>query len=376
MIHQEVRSPGCRRGERGYALLFALFLVASMILIAAVAAPRVLTEGRREKEAELIWRGKQYTRAIRLYYQKNGKYPPSLEDLEKPDQVGNHYLRKAYKEPMNADGAWRLIYVSPSGQLVGSVNYYSLQDMAAKLGLGLSAGSTGNPLGTQPGTDPNSAAQGAAAAQQGAAFGQQGSGGFAPGQPVQGGQAGQVPPGQQSSPNGQDSSQNSSQSAQGFGQQGFGQQGFGQQGAAGQQIGFGSPQGTQSGFGQGFGQPAAGGQLQAVDGPVFGGSVIGVASKVKKDSIAIYQGTDSYAKWEFIFNPLVSGGLPGQATPGTAAPGTALGLPGSSAATPNRAPWILRNSRWHGNRHGCQSRIRPNASTSHANPSLATILHP
>ena len=320
MIRQGGSSLRSRGGERGYALLFALFLVASMILMAAVAAPRVLTEGRREKEAELIWRGKQYMRAIRLYYQKNGKYPASLEDLEKADQVGNHYLRKAYKEPMNADGSWRLIYVSPSGQLVGSVNYYSLQDMAAKLGLGISAGTTGNTLGTPPGTDPN------AAAQQGGASAQQGTGAFAPGQPLQPGQAGQVPPGQQSNSTGQDSSQ---ASAQGFGQQGFGQQG------TGPQSGFGSPQGTQSGFGQGFGQPAAAGQLQAVDGPVFGGSVIGVASKVKKDSIAIYQGTESYAKWEFIFNPLTNGGLPGQpGTAGAAAPGTAVGLPGSNAAMP------------------------------------------
>ena len=118
-------------GEAGYAMLLAIFLVASLLLFAAVAAPNVLTEGRRLREQEAIWRGNQYVRAIRLYYQKNGKYPSSLEDLTKPNAAGVHFLRKAYKEPMNkADGSWRLIYVTGSGQLVGSVHYHTLQEMA------------------------------------------------------------------------------------------------------------------------------------------------------------------------------------------------------------------------------------------------------
>ena len=118
-------------GEAGYAVLLAIFLVASLLLFAAVAAPNVLTEGRRLREQEAIWRGNQYVRAIRLYYQKNGKYPSSLEDLTKPNAAGVHFLRKAYKEPMNkADGSWRLIYVTGTGQLVGSVHYHTLQEMA------------------------------------------------------------------------------------------------------------------------------------------------------------------------------------------------------------------------------------------------------
>jgi len=30
----------------------------------------------------MIHRGTQYTRAIRLYYKKNGRYPAKIEDLE------------------------------------------------------------------------------------------------------------------------------------------------------------------------------------------------------------------------------------------------------------------------------------------------------
>jgi len=112
-----------RGQEGGYALLMVIFIGTLMLIAAMAAAPSILTEGRREKEKEMIWRGKQYTRGIKLYYRKMGKFPTSLDDLTKP-QMGNiHFMRKAYKDPMNKeDGSWRLIYVGPAGQLIGSLN--------------------------------------------------------------------------------------------------------------------------------------------------------------------------------------------------------------------------------------------------------------
>jgi hypothetical protein len=308
-----------RNRESGYALLMVIFMVASMLLLAAVAAPRILTEGRREKEAELVWRGKQYARAVRLFYQKNGRYPQTLEELSKPSQTGAYYLRKSYKDPVNAaDGKWRLIYVSPSGQLIGSVNYLSLQDMALKLGLGIpGAGNTANPLSPQQGntTDPSQAAAANPNSQQASA---------------QGGatQTSQTaPPGQQ-------------QPTQ-----------AGQQGLTGQGSQTSSP------FASSFGQPTPVSQLAPVDGPVVGASVIGVGSKVKQDSLQIYQGAETYSKWEFIFNSLtianagtagqasgVTGGAPAgaQGAPGIGGAGTGgFGLPGSAAAgtgAPGSAP--------------------------------------
>ena len=318
MRHVTHRRSNARRRESGYALLMVIFMVASLVLLAAVATPRVLTEGRREKEAELVWRGKQYVRAVRLYYQKNGRYPQSLEDLSKPSLTGVHYLRKSYKDPTNsADGAWRLIYVSPSGQLIGSVNYISLQDMALKLGLGIAPGAnSAAALGPQLTGLLGGALAGAASGPQPAA--QQG-GATPPGQTPSSGQ--QTQPGQpgQQAQQGQDAAQSAS----------------------------------------GFGQPTPVSQLQAVDGPVLGGFVVGVGSKVKKDSVQIYQGADSYAKWEFIWNQLTSGLGAGVATPGGApggitgavqptpgAPGASpatIGLPGSAGAgmgagNPNPAP--------------------------------------
>ena len=85
-------------------------------------APNILTQGKREKEAEMIWRGKQYARGIKLYYRKTGKFPTSMDDLTKPKLGSIRFMRQAYKDPMNPkDGEWRLIYVGPSGQLIGSL---------------------------------------------------------------------------------------------------------------------------------------------------------------------------------------------------------------------------------------------------------------
>jgi type II secretory pathway pseudopilin PulG len=119
-----------RRDEAGYTLLLVVFLVASMIIVAGAAAPNLLTQGRREKEEEMIWRGQQYARAIGMYYRKFGKYPTKVEDLTNQTN-GVRFLRKAYPDPMNKDdGSWRFIYVGPNGQLIGSVRQVSLLQTA------------------------------------------------------------------------------------------------------------------------------------------------------------------------------------------------------------------------------------------------------
>jgi|SRR5579859_1049589 len=108
--------------QGGYALLLVVFLTALVLISTMSVGLRVLTEGRRQKEEEMIWRGKQYTRGIKLYYRKFGRFPTSMENLTKP-QTGNiRFMRQAYADPMNKeDGSWRLIYVGPAGQLIGSL---------------------------------------------------------------------------------------------------------------------------------------------------------------------------------------------------------------------------------------------------------------
>jgi hypothetical protein len=121
-----------RREQGGYAYLMAWFMVVALIMASEVAMENILTTGRRQREEELIWRGQQFVRAIRLYYRKTGHYPSTLDDLKK-GMPELHFLRyAAYKDPMKSDDerAWRFIYVNAAGQIIGSVRYATLQQMA------------------------------------------------------------------------------------------------------------------------------------------------------------------------------------------------------------------------------------------------------
>src|ERR1700738_2723992 len=145
-----------------------------MLRATIVAAPAVRTERKREKEEEMIWRGKQYVRAIKLFYRKNGRFPTSLDDLTKPKMGSLRFLRQAYKDPMNKeDGSWRLIYVGPAGPLIGSLKApQTLQTQGA--------GQPGTPaaaLGNQATTQSTSTSQSAFGPQSGgSSFGPQGGG--------------------------------------------------------------------------------------------------------------------------------------------------------------------------------------------------------
>ncbi len=122
------------RREAGYTLLLVVFLVSVMLIAAVAAAPRILTQGRREKEEELVWRGEQYVRAVRLYYRKNARFPQSVEDLTKAKNE-LRFLRKAYTDPMNsADGSWRMLYVLPNGQIIGSTKHHTPLQMPGPAG--------------------------------------------------------------------------------------------------------------------------------------------------------------------------------------------------------------------------------------------------
>ena len=142
-----------RSAEHGYALLVVLFLVTLLVISTAAVAPNILTAGRREKEKEMIWRGKQYTRGVKLYYRKMGRFPTSLDDLTKPKMGSLRFMRQQYKDPMNKqDGTWRFIYVGPAGQLIGSLKPPQQNLNLPQIGAGI-----GTPAGALNG--PNAPAQ-------------------------------------------------------------------------------------------------------------------------------------------------------------------------------------------------------------------------
>jgi len=93
--------------QRGYVLLSLLLAMALLTIAAAVAAPTLATEIRRDREEELIHREMQYRRAIRRFIKQTGRYPMNLEDLDK-GQV--KYLRKRYKDPITGKD-FRLLHM-------------------------------------------------------------------------------------------------------------------------------------------------------------------------------------------------------------------------------------------------------------------------
>ena len=55
----------------------------------------------------------QYSRAIRAYYKKFGRYPTRLEDLDNTNNL--RYLRKHYKDPLNKNKDFRLLHFGEQG---------------------------------------------------------------------------------------------------------------------------------------------------------------------------------------------------------------------------------------------------------------------
>jgi type II secretory pathway pseudopilin PulG len=78
----------------------ALGMMLILLALSLVVLQNFVTDGKRAQEEETIWRGEQYQRAIRLYYHKMGHYPQALQDLQKGG-LQLHFLRQAYKNPMN-----------------------------------------------------------------------------------------------------------------------------------------------------------------------------------------------------------------------------------------------------------------------------------
>lgn len=101
----EHRDPRSYRPTAGYAMAGLLVAVAVMSVMLTAVVPAWTTWAKREREAELIFRGGQYARAVRLYGARFANaYPPDIETL-----VEGRFLRKAYRDPMVQDGQFELV---------------------------------------------------------------------------------------------------------------------------------------------------------------------------------------------------------------------------------------------------------------------------
>ncbi len=263
-----------RSSSNGFALLLVMVAAAVLLIGLTAVLPSIYQEGQREREAELIFRGYQYARAIAGYHQKFQRYPTSVEDLTKLTN-GFRFLRKAYADPMTPGGKWRYIHANAQGVLLDSKTQ------------GPPPGAMG-----QSGANPGAAGFGTSGASGMGGFGQQGTGSSGFGQ--QGSSFGQQSMGGSSF--GQTDSGNSSFGAQGTGGSSFGPQSSDSSGFGTSTGGFssnsnlgGSTSGTQQGSGFSMGSSQGGGTF-----------IVGVASTSHKQSIRTWNQKTHYDEWEFV----------------------------------------------------------------------------
>ena len=237
--------------QRGYILLTLMFFVTVLAIAAMAIVPTVTFQIRRDREEELIHRGVQYSRAVRRYYKKFGRFPTRIEELENTNNI--RFLRKRYKDPVTGKefkilhfGDVKLTFgagiagANPAG--VPTLGGAAMQNMAmqnpalAAAAAGMLANAQG--LNAQ-GTTPNLNAQPADASGQTSTAG----GNAAPGNPADATSSTNAGP-------------------------------------------------TASGPGAGF------------SGPTFGGGpIVGVASTSEKESIREFNKKNHYNQWQFIYDP-------------------------------------------------------------------------
>src|SRR5215467_10637810 len=87
--------------QDGYVLLILLLSVALLSIGFLAMVESIQFQVKRDREEELIHRGVQYSRAVRRFFKKSGRYPTRIEELESTNNV--RFLRKRYKDPMNRD---------------------------------------------------------------------------------------------------------------------------------------------------------------------------------------------------------------------------------------------------------------------------------
>jgi type II secretory pathway pseudopilin PulG len=261
------------RSERGYILITLILFVALIAIAAVVMAPVIAFQVKRDREEELIHRGVQYSRAMKHFVKKFGRYPTRIEELENTNQV--RFLRRRYKDPITGKDFKILrmgdVQLGFAGGVAGAIRVK---------GLNPAGGLPGGTIAQVSGPDANGVPTTMPLA-GGPAVGAN------PGNPAAGAGAATGPNVAQQNPD-ENGGDNETEAAPNKG---------GSLAAAGP----GAP-GTFGAIAQG--SPAPGAQ-------VFGGGpMVGVASTSREKSIRVFNKKDHYYQWQFIYDPSTDrGGL-------------------------------------------------------------------
>ncbi|MGA8088250.1 MAG: type II secretion system protein [Terracidiphilus sp.] len=260
--------------EEGYILVAVIFMLAILILSLSVAIPRVRESIQRDREEETMQRGKQYIRAIQLYYRKFNAYPPNVDALIKTNDI--RFLRKKYIDPTTGKDEWKPILYGQN-KTPQAMGFFGQPLATASLaGIGPAGGNTG--AAGAPGANPTAG------------------GGF----------FNSTTTATDSGTNTTGGTDSNGSPAAGTGTSPTGTPGTGTSGSA-----FGSSN-NPAGNGQTFG----------------GGGIIGFSPQSPKQSIFVYKKKNHYNEWEFLYSPLMD--------QQTAAGGNTglIGQPAGSTTTP------------------------------------------
>jgi type II secretory pathway pseudopilin PulG len=314
--------------EEGYILVAVMFMLAALVIAMSVAEPRIAASIQRDRELETMRRGKQYARAVKLYYKQFNSYPPNVDALVQTNNI--RYLRKKYLDPTTGKADWRPI---PFGQQKTQTLGFFGQPIGGTPGAGLTNSLTPNTFGSPGGTPTGGPTPGGIFSPSDSSSSPTGSNppGASPAAPT----TGAIDP------------------------------------TTGQPV-----TGTSSGLSGGTGPPGSTGTtgndtngMSAIgtpgaNGQVMGVGIMGFSPASPKQSILVYKKKNHYNEWEFLYDPLAEqmmqmggmgatgtgltpAGTPNGSAPGTnnggfgssPTPGTPAGIgPGSSPMSPPTQP--------------------------------------
>jgi type II secretory pathway pseudopilin PulG len=147
--------------QRGFTLVALVVITTVMTILVAAALPLWTQVMKRDREAELVFRGLQYAEAIRLFQLRFGRYPVSLEELL---NANPRCLRQLWKDPMTESGQWGLV-VAQAGRPVtrGRPGQQEREDRMRRLSeANQPAESGGTESGLSVGAEPRDLAGGSA----------------------------------------------------------------------------------------------------------------------------------------------------------------------------------------------------------------------
>jgi hypothetical protein len=285
-------------------LVAAIFMLALFTIALAVALPKVIKEIQRDRELETMHRGKQYARAVRLYYKKFGAYPPNVDALVKPTNK-IRFLRKKYVDLTTGKEEWKPVRFG--------------QNKAPTV-----MGFFGKPMGGVGGCPPNPLG-----------------GNTSQGTLSSGGIGGTT----SSSTIGGTSNPTTSSSSN------CGPTGLNTSSDTATTTGGTPPPtdpnaaNTNTTTSSTTGQPGQSGSTTGLSGQTFGGgAIIGFSPNSPKQTIMVYKTKNHYNEWEFVYDPIAEQMMQGGNTGGIGQPASATTTPiGGTPTTTNTTPTTTAN---------------------------------